>query len=275
MGARAAVSTLAFTLRSQPFRDSDLIVTLFTQELGKVSALARAARRSQRRFAGALGQLVVAQVELSRSPRAELWTLESASVERQWLELASDVAALAHASYAVELVRELLPAETPEPEAFALVVELWDSLGAGASAAGLRYLELQLLSLAGTPPALESCAACGANLAATQACLFDPARGGAMCSTCAPHSRGAGARPLSSAARRYLQAVAAAPSVEAARELERELVAAGAGAGGVDWAPDAAERAAARDAMLAMIRIQVPHELKTVEFIAKLNQAGS
>lgn len=261
MSSRAQVSTLGFVLRSQPLRDADLIVTLFTHELGKVSALARGARRSKRRFAGALGQLVVARYELSRSPRGELWSLDSATVERQWLDLAADVAALAHASYVLELIRELLPAETPEPEVFALMLELWELLGGGACAAALRRAEWILLSLTGTAPSLDGCAACGARMAGDVPTLFDPARGGVICASCAPHSRGAGARPFSGAARAYLAAIAAAPSLEATRLLEREV--------------DPIDRAAAREAMLAMIYVQVPHPLRTVEFIAKLNQAGS
>lgn len=247
-------------LRAQPYRDSDLIVTLFTQELGKLSALARGGRRSQKRFAGALGQLVVSSFELSRSPRAELWTLESATVEREWMDLSLDVAAVAHASYALELVREMLPSETPEPDVLALMVELWDSLRVSASAAALRYVEQALLEVAGTSPSLESCAACGTPLEDEAACLFDPARGGAVCSTCAPQSRGAGARPLGAAARRYLAAISKVESVAAARELECQL----------ELEPG--ERAAARDAMLAMIHVLVPHPLKTVEFIAKLSR---
>jgi DNA repair protein RecO (recombination protein O) len=257
---RSIPSTLGLVLLARPYRDSDVILTLFTEDLGKVSALARGGRRSQKRFAGALGQLVVSTFELTRSPRAELWTLESATVERDWLGLSLDVAAVAHASYALELVRELLPAETPEPDVFALMIELWDSLRTGASAAALRYVELALLAAAGTPPSLESCAACGTPLEPGQTSLFDPARGGAVCATCAPQSRGAGARPLAPSARRYLVQIAATESIAAAREVERtaEL--------------DAADRASTRDAMLAMIRVLVPHPLKTVEFIAKLSR---
>lgn len=247
-------------LRAQPYRDSDLIVALFTQELGKVSALARGGRRSQKRFAGALGQLVVSTYELSRSPRAELWTLESATVEREWMDLSLDVAAVAHASYALELVREMLPAETPEPEVLSLMVELWDSLRVAPSAAALRYVEWALLDVAGTAPSLESCVACGTPLEEQEACLFDPARGGAVCSTCAPQSRGAGARPLGAPARRYLAALSQAGSVAGARQLEGQLEL------------DPGERAAAREAMLAMIHVLVPHSLKTVEFIAKLSR---
>ena len=260
MATRSVCSTLGLVLRAQPYRDSDLIVTLFTQELGKISALARGGRRSQKRFAGALGQLVISTFEVTRSPRAELWTLESATVERDWMELSLDVAAVAHASYALELVRELVPSETPEPSVMALMVELWDSLRTGASAAALRFLELSLLQVAGTSPSLESCAACGVALDDEQVCLFDPARGGAVCSTCAPYSRGAGARPLAASARRYLVRISSVDSILAAREVEA--------AAGLD----AADRLSTREAMLAMIRVLVPHPLKTVEFMAKLSR---
>jgi DNA repair protein RecO (recombination protein O) len=262
LAARAVRSTLGLLLRSQPYRDSDLIVTLFTEELGKVAALARGARRSQRRFTGALSALVLSSFQLTRSPRAELWTLESATVERQWLELSGDMAAVAHASYALELARELMPAETPEPEVLSLVLELWDALRTGPSAGALRYLELSLLELAGTPPALESCAACGAALDDEQTTLFDPRRGGALCASCAAQSLGEGARVLPASARRYLAALAACGGVVAARELEREREL------------DSVDRAATRDAMLAMIQVLVSHPLKTVEFIAKLSKPG-
>lgn len=246
-------------LRSQPYRDSDLIVTLFTEELGKVTALARGARRSQRRFAGALSMLVISLFDLVRAPRSEWWTLDSASAQRDWLDLSSDVVAVAHASYVLELLRELLPAESPEPSAVELVVELWDSLRTGASAAALRYVEGALLQLAGSAPALQRCAACGTALD-QQSCWFDPARGGALCSTCAPHSRGHGTRRLSAEARLYLHELITAPSILAARQIEATT------------GLDTADRVAGREAMLAMIGELVPYPLKTVEFIAKLSK---
>lgn len=51
---RQVVASDALLLRASDYRDADRIVTLFTRELGKVSAIARAAKSSRRRFAGAL-----------------------------------------------------------------------------------------------------------------------------------------------------------------------------------------------------------------------------
>src|SRR3954454_17047747 len=102
---------LGVVLRTTPLRESDLLVVLSTDVHGRLSAVARGARKSQRRFSGALQLLVLGRYQLGRRPRGELWGLESAEVEREWNQLASDVFAVAHASYIAELVAALLPAE--------------------------------------------------------------------------------------------------------------------------------------------------------------------
>jgi DNA repair protein RecO (recombination protein O) len=194
-------------VRATPLRESDLLVVLYTDVHGRVSAVARGARRSQRRFAGALSVLVLGRYQLSRRGQRELWTLEAGEVIREWTRLAGDVVAVAHASYVVELIGALLPPEAPEPHALELVVELWDTLAsAGVSPSALRAVELQLLELAGHRPALDACAACGSRELETGV-VFDPTRGGVICRRCASASRGPSVRPLDAAARAYLVAI--------------------------------------------------------------------
>ena len=47
------IRTRAIVLRLVDYRESDRIATLFTEALGRVGAIARGARKSQRRFGGA------------------------------------------------------------------------------------------------------------------------------------------------------------------------------------------------------------------------------
>src|SRR6266496_1758711 len=47
----------AIVLRSYPLREADLLVTLFTRAEGKVRGVARSAKKSKRRFGGALEPL--------------------------------------------------------------------------------------------------------------------------------------------------------------------------------------------------------------------------
>ena len=44
----------AIVLRTWPFQEADLLVSLFTREQGRVKGVARHALRSRRRFGGAL-----------------------------------------------------------------------------------------------------------------------------------------------------------------------------------------------------------------------------
>ena len=44
----------ALILRTYPFHEADLLVTLFTRSEGKIRGVAKAAKRSKRRFGGAL-----------------------------------------------------------------------------------------------------------------------------------------------------------------------------------------------------------------------------
>lgn len=251
---------LGVVLKTTPLRESDLLVSLYTEERGRVAAVARGARKSQRRFAGALQLLVLGRYQLGRRPRGELWSLDAADVEREWTRIATDVYAVAHASYAAELIGALLPPEAPDPHALHLVTSLWDSLAeAGPSPAALRAFELALLELAGHAPALDACAACSGELAG--GAVFNPSRGGAICRRCAATSRAAGVRPLDDGTLAYLRTVVAASSPGAARALDRDD----------RFAPS--DRAGGRDALIAMVQGLVGRPLKSLEYIAKLGAA--
>jgi DNA repair protein RecO (recombination protein O) len=258
----AAEAPLGVVLRTTPLRESDLLVVLYTDTHGQVSAVARGARKSQRRFAGALSLLVLGRYQLGRRPRGELWTLESADVVRQWTQLSSDVVAVAHASYVAELLGALLPAEAPEPHALEVIITLWDALATGGPSPGaLRAVEIALLDLSGHRPAIDHCAACSrADLDA--GAVFDPERGGAICRACAGQSRHVGVRPFDPATRAYLQAVVELDTPVAARAVD------------TDPRFTAADRTAARDAMVAMILRLVGKPLRSLEYLGKLGAAG-
>jgi DNA repair protein RecO (recombination protein O) len=256
-----AEGCLGVVLRTTPLRESDLLVVLYTDAHGRISAVARGARRSQRRFAGALSLLVLARYQLGRRPRGELWGLDGAEIVREWTRLSSDVVAVAHASYAAEMIDALLPPEAPDPHALEILVSLWDSLEeAGPSPGALRAVELALLELAGHQPAIDRCAACG-ELDLEAGAVFDPTRGGAICRRCAARSRGPGIRPIDPAARAYLRAVSDHGGPSAARAVDTDP----------RFAP--ADRVAGRDALVSMVSALVGRPLRSLEYIAKLGAA--
>jgi DNA repair protein RecO (recombination protein O) len=187
-----AVKLSAIVLRTVDYGESDRIVTLLSRERGKVSAFARGARASRRRFGGALEPFTLLSVEAKERRGGDLLALESVSVIRGFGGIRTDLARIACASYACELVRELVRDGEPHEQLFALLEAYLGLLdGAPARPAALRAVELAALAGAGLMPRLAACARCGGALEAGGRglggrVLFDLAQGGALCGACAP-----------------------------------------------------------------------------------------
>jgi DNA repair protein RecO (recombination protein O) len=183
-----------------PYGDADLVVHLLVQARGRVSAFARGARKSARRFAGALEPFSVIEAMVTERRSAELWSLHEATLLEGYPGLRADLSRLAHAGYAAELIHELTRAGEAADAHFALLADFLERLSRGAATSSrLRALELGALAAAGLAPELNSCARCGGELPPKGAAL-DPSAGGLCCARCA----GPGALPLTSGARLLL-----------------------------------------------------------------------
>jgi DNA repair protein RecO (recombination protein O) len=177
----------AIVLRSVDYGEADRVVTLFSRERGKVTAFARAARTSRRRFGGALEPFTLVAAELRERQGAELLGLDSVSAIRPHGAIRGDLARIACAAYAAELSRELVRDHEPHEELFDLLLAYLGTLDRGAARpAALRAFELGALRAAGLAPRLDACARCGGPLPAEGPIRFDPGHGGALCSACAP-----------------------------------------------------------------------------------------
>jgi DNA repair protein RecO (recombination protein O) len=175
----------AVVLGSVDHGESDRVVTLLAHGRGKVAAFARGARASRHRFSGALEPFTLLSVELSGRTGADLLRLESASIERSFHPIRADLARIACAAYAVDLVRELTRDQEAHDDLFDRLVDYLGHLEAApARPARLRAFELAALSAAGFRPRLDDCARCGAEVPASPA-AFSPADGGLLCEGCA------------------------------------------------------------------------------------------
>jgi DNA repair protein RecO (recombination protein O) len=185
-------TTRAVVLRAVDYRDSDRIVTLFTEERGRLSAVARAARRSQKRFAGGLETLCVVEVTLEPG-RGTLETLREAHPALPCLALLTSLDRIEAAGAGLELLRALLPEGQPEPEVFALTVDFLTALDAGHSpSTTLLQFQLTTLDRLGFSPELEQCGVCGKSAPDDRTALFRASAGSIVCRDC-----GGGALKLS------------------------------------------------------------------------------
>jgi DNA repair protein RecO (recombination protein O) len=181
------INTLAFLAQSIDYGDSDRICTLLTQVKGKISAIAKGAKKSRKRFGGALSFFILgeAMLRMSASGRGDFWILERfTSKEDFGGSIAQDLIKLGHGSYLLELARELWPLSSPEPQGFALLHEAFRALvGSPPTSALLRAFELQMLAAMGLAPVLDRCVNCN-QLILGEPVSFDEIRGGIICEAC-------------------------------------------------------------------------------------------
>jgi DNA repair protein RecO (recombination protein O) len=206
--AKTRIVTEALLVRRVEYGESDLVLTLLTQKLGKVSALARGARKSTRRFAGALEPMHTLLVELDERPGAELVSLASATLKQPRAKILSNLPAMEAAGKALSWVRSAAPPRTPEEAPYAVLTLLLDRLAAAedadAVAVALAEAGLSLLSAFGWGIDFERCVRCGRQASPEQSASVDAVRGGLICRSCG------GARLRISAAARKRMARAAA-----------------------------------------------------------------
>ncbi len=230
----ALVTTDALLLRRVEYGEADLVLTLLTQKLGKVSALARGARKSARRFGGALEPMHTLAIQLDERPGAELYALTEARLKTPRARILESLACLEAAGKALSWARRAAPPRTPEAAPYAVLQTLLDRLqGPGVESPRVALAEagLSLLVALGWGIDLERCVRCGKQAAPTQSASVDAARGGLVCRDCG------GARwRLSGAARGHLRRAAAGETAvlseaESASALDLVEAALGAHAG--------------------------------------------
>ena len=172
----------AIVLRTYPLRESDLLVTLFTRTEGKVKGVAKAAKRSKRRFGGALEPLTYVRAYFEDRERQELARIDSCEVLLS--PLATEVSypravALGHVA---EVLDELLPDREANDIIFRLARSVLINLQGPAIWMPLTYFDLWTVRLVGFLPELSECVVCGAALNGSRA-YFHALVDGLMCSS--------------------------------------------------------------------------------------------
>jgi DNA repair protein RecO (recombination protein O) len=181
------LSTPAIILRAVDYGESDRIVTFLTRDAGKLSGIAKGAKRSQRRFGGALGLFAHVTLQYRHRPGAELAFLERTLLIRPWRSLLDSLERYAAAIHVVELADKMTLEHEVGDDLYQVVLAALARLDAAEpSPLTLRLFELAALAACGYRAELEACVACrrpfGRDGAAAR---IAPTAGGATCGRCA------------------------------------------------------------------------------------------
>jgi len=155
------LTTRGLVLREAKYKEADKILTVLTEDEGKITVSARGARRKGSRISAAAQHLTYSEMTLFGNRGR--WSLNEAESLEQFLGLREDIGLLALGDYFTQLLEALSDEDSPNPRML--------RLGLNALYALSRRLyppeqikavfELRLMCLAGYEPFLDGCAVCG------------------------------------------------------------------------------------------------------------------
>src|SRR5258708_6205075 len=139
-------SATGLILRTRRLTETSLIVHWLTPNLGRLATVAKGALRPKSPFRGKLDLFFLADFSFLRSRRSELHTLREVSIRESHPAIRRELGRVQQASYAAALVEQVTESETPLPEIFELVRELFQALTETSPESHLVFaFELKLL----------------------------------------------------------------------------------------------------------------------------------
>ena len=154
MPARVSES---YVLRTYPFRESDLIVSFFTRDQGKLRGVAYRARKPKSTYGSGLERLSLINLSYSQKETRELASLNGCDLLQSQFDLVTDFDTSLVLDYIAEVSDHLLPANEPNERYFRLLATVLDFMherAAGAIWTALTYFTVWATRLSGFLPNL-------------------------------------------------------------------------------------------------------------------------
>lgn len=177
----SAEKSLAIVIRTVDFSETSCIATLFTEDFGKITALAKGCKRPKSPFESALDVLTVSRIVFLHKKSDSLDLLTEAKVERRFRAGQKSTEHLYAGYYLAELLAQLTDHSDPHPELFHLADEILSQLNQLEAVAPLVLrFEMMLLRHLGQLPELTHCVETGEPIAERGRTPFGLLAGGVL-----------------------------------------------------------------------------------------------
>ncbi|MBR7081445.1 MAG: DNA repair protein RecO [Oscillospiraceae bacterium] len=155
------INTTGLILRETEYKESSRILTVLTASEGKITVMAKGAKRRGSKAASVCQHLAYSEMTLCCTKGR--WTLSEGRVVELFGGLRDDLELLSLGSYFAELLETLSDEDCPGPELLSLGLNALFALGELKKDPSLvkAAFELRLMCVAGFEPVTEACAVCG------------------------------------------------------------------------------------------------------------------
>jgi DNA repair protein RecO (recombination protein O) len=191
------VRSEAICLRVRDYHESSKLVTFFTPEHGKVSCLAKGARRLRSKFGAALDLFAQSRIIYHSRETRTLFTLSDAELVRSFSGLVLRPERFLAAEQMAEFALRVIQPHDPSPRLYRLLINYLsilesvspsvapDSRRLSPYSALVCSFLLKAASFLGFRPELRRCLICRRPIEDQRPAYFEPNRGGIVCPRCA------------------------------------------------------------------------------------------
>ena len=189
--APVLLSTPAVVISTRSLGESDLLISLFTLESGKIKAVAKGAKKSKKRFMNALEPFTEIDANLARSRSSGLWRLDSVVIKRSHVSIRQDYSRFLYGCLCLELLELWQKEGAEEPEVFTLLKWYLSRLSGDSLPIQVSLVfKARLLKSAGLMPGIKECRVCGC-IPDRGPVSFDRRTGEIFCSSCGKNAASA------------------------------------------------------------------------------------
>jgi len=177
--------TAAVVLKVIDHGESDKIVTFYTAGAGRLTGIAKGAKRSSKRFVNKLELFTCLEIGYSRRRQNVLAQIVEAELIDPYINLRRDYDNYIAASLIAELVLSWAREKDVDEDLFAALLWALDNLNKGHQAVDtVIFFLVKLLSIVGYQPHLTCCITCGEMDHSGGPYLFNSGKGGIICGRC-------------------------------------------------------------------------------------------
>ncbi len=215
--SRSPCRSIAVVLHVRDHGESDKIVTCYCPLIGKLTGIAKGAKRSKKRFLNKLEIFSLLEIHFTTGDRSSLVRIDQADLLAPFANLRAHYDRYGAATLLCELLLHWTRENDGEEELFRLLVWAMESLNQGAAIRQTVILfQIKLLDLLGYRPHLSGCIGCGRENNTRDPYRFSSSRGGLLCGRCA-HETAASHVPLSLGTAKLLHRAQSLPREKLAR----------------------------------------------------------
>ena len=182
--------TEAIVLRLQKYREADALITLLTQEKGKVTGVARGIYKPSSKLRAGVQPYSINEMMLDAG-RSGLHTLLQSECVEMLLPLRHRYERMAFGAYWAELLENFGQEGMADEDLYRLAKAGFLGLAIHGGALLGRVLEIRLIEQQGLQPDFDGCCVCGEAIEKGKACYFSSGEGGFLCEACAKGNRAA------------------------------------------------------------------------------------